>query len=165
MLRINLDLPLFLDATGTMLAAVLIGPWIGGLVGLMTNVIYGIIYCTNSVPFGVVNFGIGLLTGYLVIALKGYHRWYAPLLIGCIIALFTPLMSAPIATYLFGGITAHGIDKFVVALVDSGNSMLSSAFWGRLPTSFIDKLLSAYMVYGIILIWPKLTNRHISADV
>jgi energy-coupling factor transport system substrate-specific component len=163
-LQIYLELPLFLDTIGTMLAAVLIGPWIGGLVGLMTNVIKGIFYTTTSLPFGLVNFGIGLITGYLVIIFKGYERWYAPLLVGCVIALLTPLMAAPIATYVFGGITAHGIDKFVVAFIDSGNTILSSTFLGRLPTSFIDKLLSAFIVYGIIRVWPKLTNRRTLSD-
>lgn len=163
-LQIYLELPLFLDATGTMLAAVLIGPWIGGLVGLLTNVIKGICYTTTSLPFGLVNFGIGLIVGYLVIILKGYQRWYAPLMIGCVIALAAPLMAAPIATYMFGGITAHGIDKFVVVFIDSGNTILSSTFLGRLPTSFIDKLLSAFIVYGIIRVWPQLTNRKSFSD-
>jgi energy-coupling factor transport system substrate-specific component len=142
--------PLFLDTTGTMLSAILIGPWIGGLVGLLTNTLQGIFHTPLSLPFGIVNLSIGLTTGYIVIYLKGFQRWYSPLVVGIITGLLAPLIAAPIVTYLFGGITTHGVDKFVVALVDSGSSILSSAFWGRLPYSFADKLISAYIVFFLI---------------
>lgn len=141
---------LFLDSIGTMLSAVLIGPWVGGLIGLLTNTLKGLFYTTVSIPFGIVNLAIGVATGYIVLLLKGYCRWYAPLVVGTVAAILAPLIAAPIATYLFGGITSHGIDKFVTALFDSGSSILSSAFWGRIPYSFADKLISAYIVFILV---------------
>lgn len=148
---------LFLDSIGTMLSAVLIGPWVGGIIGLLTNTLKGLFYTTVSIPFGIVNFGIGVSTGYIVILLRGYGRWYAPLVVGSAASLLAPLMAAPIATYLFGGITSHGVDKFVTAFFDSGRSLLSSAFWGRIPYSFVDKLISAYIVFILVkcLFWLK----------
>lgn len=157
------DLPLFLDAPGTILAAVMIGPWIGGLVGLLTNILKGIFYTTHSLPFGLVNFGIGVIAGYMTIYLKGYQRPHAPLLVGITTAFAAAIMAAPIATYLFGGITAHGIDKFVVALVDSGQSVLSSTFWGRIPNSLVDKIISAYMVFFIVKAWPQDAEKSTNA--
>lgn len=153
------QLPLFFDSIGTMLAAVLIGPWIGGLVGLISNILRGLFYSTLAIPFGLVSLGIGIITGYLMVYIKDYRRPLAPLLVGVVIAIATPLMAAPIATYLYGGITVHGIDKFVVALMDSGYSIFSSAFWGRLPWSFVDKVLSAYAVYLIIKLCPKVADK------
>ncbi len=154
-----LGLPVFFDAVGTMLAAILIGPWIGGLIGLMTNLLSGLFHSSLSIPFGFVNMGIGIITGYLMILIKDYRRPLAPLLVGTVIAIATPLMAAPIATYMFGGITVHGVDKFVVALMDSGQSILSSTFWGRIPYSFVDKILSAYMVFLIIKVWPDIVAK------
>ena len=153
------DLPLFLDAPGTILCAVMIGPWIGGLVGLVTNILKGIFYTTHSIPFGVVNFGVGVIAGYMTIYLKGYQRPITPLLVGVATAFSAAILAAPIATYIFGGITAHGIDRLVVALVESGQSVLSSAFWGRIPYSFVDKLLSAYMVFFIIKAWRGVSDK------
>ncbi|MDT8444788.1 MAG: hypothetical protein RQ722_10865 [Desulfuromonadales bacterium] len=153
------NLPLFLDATGTMLAAILIGPWIGGLLGLMTNLLTGLFHSSLSIPFGLVNLGIGIITGYLMILIKDYRRPLAPLLVGTVIAIATPLMAAPIATYMFGGITVHGVDKLVVALMDSGQSILASTFWGRIPFSFLDKILSAYTVFLIIKVWPDIAAK------
>lgn len=144
--------PLFLDSIGTMVSAILVGPWIGGVVGLLTNTLKGLVYSTLSIPFGLVNFGIGVATGYTVILLKGYHRWYAPFIVGVITAILAPLLAAPIATYLFGGITSHGIDKFVAALIGGGNSILGSAFWGRIPWSFVDKIISAYVVFILLIL-------------
>lgn len=148
-----------------MLSAILINPWIGGLVGLLTNTLQGIFYSPISLPFGMVNLSIGLVTGYMVIYLKGFHRWYSPLVVGLATGLLAPLIAAPIATYLFGGITAHGIDKIVVALVDGGNSILSSAFWGRLPYSLADKLISACTIF-VLIKWLAIarTQRGESCD-
>jgi energy-coupling factor transport system substrate-specific component len=141
---------LFLDSVGTILSAILLGPWIGGLVGLLTNSIQGLVYTSVAIPFALVNCGIGIVSGYLALLLKGYHRWYAPLLIGSVAAILAPILAAPIATFLFGGITAHGTDKIITALIDSGNSALGSAFWGRIPASFADKLFAAYLAFFLI---------------
>jgi len=150
-----MNVPLFLDAIGTMLSAVFLGPWIGGVLGLMTNIIKGIAYTPHSIPFAPVNFAIGILTGYLTIYAKDFRRPLIPLAIGGIVGLATPVLAAPIAAYLFGGITAHGIDKYVVALFNSGQSILSSAFWGRIPYSLVDKIGSAFLVYGIVHGWKQ----------
>lgn len=154
--------PLFLDTTGTMLSAVLLGPWVGGLIGLLTNTLQGIIHTPVSIPFGIVNMGVGLTAGYIVKHFKGYRHWYVPLTVGLTTGLIAALLAAPIAAYLFGGITGHGVDKIVVALADGGRTIISSAFLGRLPYSFADKLISAYAVYVIIRLWP--TYRALASE-
>lgn len=155
---------LFFDTMGTMLSAVLIGPWFAAMVGLLTNAIKGLYATPLSIPFGIVNAAIGLTTGYLVIRMKGYQRWYAPVVVGSATALLAPLLAAPIATWLYGGITSHGIDKFVTALFDSGHSILNSAFWGRIPWSFVDKLVSAYFVFALLKIAFRSTTSSDTSD-
>ncbi len=148
------DLPLFFDTIGTLLSAVLVSPWIGGLVGLLTNTLKGMFFTTLSIPFGLVNLVVGIVAGYLVVWFKDFERWYVPLIIGCVVAVIAPLVAAPIAAYLFGGMSAHGIDRFVASFVAGGHSVLSSAFWGRLPLSFVDKLISIYFVYFLVFFCP-----------
>lgn len=161
-IAIFFDLPVFLDSTGTILSAVLIGPWIGGLVGLMTNILKGFFRATHEIPFGIVNMGIGVITGYLMIVIKDYRRPMAPFVVGGVLSIATPLMAAPIATYLYGGITAHGVDKIVVSMMDSGQSILSSTFWGRIPYSFVDKMISAYVVFFVLLVWQVAAKERFS---
>lgn len=43
MLAGALKLPIFLDSIGTMLSAVLLGPWLGALTGLLSNVFQGLL--------------------------------------------------------------------------------------------------------------------------
>lgn len=161
MILSNLFAPnLFLDTTGTILAATLLGPWFGALVGLLTNTIEGIAYSSVAIPFALVNCGVGIASGYLAILLKGYQRWYAPLLVGSVAAVMAPLLAAPIATYLFGGITAHGTDRLIAALVGSGHSVLAGAFWGRIPASFSDKLLAAYLAFILFKFISHAFNSH-----
>ena len=40
----TLKLPVFMDSIGTMLAALLMGPWVGMSTGLCTNLIWGLMF-------------------------------------------------------------------------------------------------------------------------
>ena len=59
----GLRLPFYLDTIGTILVAMLCGPWVGAVAGLVTNLILGI---TNPIffPFAIVNIAVGLVTGF-----------------------------------------------------------------------------------------------------
>ena len=60
-----LKLPIFLDSLGTMLVAVLCGPWIGGLTGLITNLLWGLIQGPTAAFFAPVAAIIGVAAGLL----------------------------------------------------------------------------------------------------
>lgn len=45
-----LNLPLFLDSTGTLLAAVVLGPWLGAATGFVSNLIIGLMVTPISIP-------------------------------------------------------------------------------------------------------------------
>ena len=148
-----LKLPLFLDTIGTMLSAVLLGPWPGALAGLLTNVFQGIISGPTTIPFGIVNAVIGLIVG--AIALKrGFEDYFTPLLIGIILAVAAPLIGTPIAVYLCGGLTGGGVDILYGIILGSTDRIFSSAFLARIPTNLIDKALSAYLVMLIFRSLP-----------
>ena len=52
---------IFLDTVGTFFGAVLLGPWYGALIGLLTNVIQGVITNPKDIPFALVNIAIGII--------------------------------------------------------------------------------------------------------
>src|SRR5690349_4943881 len=59
----HLGLPLFLGRFGTVLAGVLGGPWAGGLVGALSNVIYGLAIHAESLPYAPGNLVTGVFAG------------------------------------------------------------------------------------------------------
>lgn len=150
----TLKLPLFLDSIGTMLAAVLLGPWLGALAGLLTNVFQGIITSPTSIPFGIVNAVIGLVVGFIALK-RGFTDYITPLIVGAILAVLAPMIGTPISVYMFGGVTGGGIDILYGILLESSGRIFSSAFLARVPTNFLDKTISAYLVVLIFKSLPK----------
>src|SRR3712207_1190095 len=67
-----LNIPfLFLDTIGTVLGAVVLGPFWGALIGGCTNLVLGVISGPTNIPFALVNIVLGLIVGF-VACKKGF---------------------------------------------------------------------------------------------
>ena len=66
-----IGIPLYMDTLGTVLAAALIGPVPGMIVGLLSNVITGLIYSVQDIPFALVNVVVGLIVGLVMSLVEG----------------------------------------------------------------------------------------------
>ena len=98
-----LKLPVFLDSIGTVLVAVLCGPWAGALTGALSNVIWGIAIDPGAFPWWPVAAMIGYMAGRM--AQWGFFKtWWKVVVTGFVVALTAAIVSTPIAVYLFGGI-------------------------------------------------------------
>ena len=150
----TLKLPIFLDSIGTILAAILLGPWIGMLTGLVTNLLWGLISGPVAAAFAPVAMVIGLVAG--LCARKGMFRSLAGALVaGVLITVFVTLVATPIRTYLFGGVTGSGAD-FVVAYLNAvGKKLLQSVAWTVMGTNLIDKVVSAVITWAIVKQLPE----------
>lgn len=150
-----LHIPLiFLDTLGTIFGAVLLGPFHGVLIGLVTNVVQGILTNPRDIPFALVNMAIGLVVG--LVARK--FRFTLPVAIatGLALAVIAPLIGTPIAVGIYGGLTGGGTDLLFLWLLKSGNSIFTSAFIPRITGNLVDKVACAALV-AIIL--PKFPPR------
>ena len=58
-----LQLPVWMDAFGTVLAAYVLGPACGAMVGVSVNIIYGIIYSWTYMLYGMVSVIVGIIVG------------------------------------------------------------------------------------------------------
>lgn len=145
----TLKLPIFLDSIGTMLTAVIMGPWIGAMTGFLSNLLQGIFTDPINIPFGIVNAVIGLVVGFLALK-RGFEDYVTPLIAGLTLSVLAPIVGTPIAVYLFGGVTGGGVDLLYTVLLKAGNEIFASAFLARVPANLIDKLISAYLIMAII---------------
>lgn len=145
----TLKLPIFLDSIGTMLTAVILGPWIGALTGFLSNLLQGLFTDPVNIPFGIVNAVIGLVVGFLALR-RGFEDYVTPLIAGLILSVLAPIIGTPIAVYLFGGVTGGGVDLIYAVLLKAGNEIFASAFLARVPANLVDKLISAYLIMAIV---------------
>jgi hypothetical protein len=105
---------------------------------------------TTNVIIFVVALIAGAALGYLVIRDAGYAG-VAGLLTGLIAA----VVSAPIAAYVFGGVTGSGTDVLVAAFQASGAGILASAFAQGTVSDPFDKLTSFMVVWLIVQSLPN----------
>lgn len=149
-----LKLPVFFDTIGTILAALLMGPWVGMLTGLCTNLIWGLVSGPVAAAFAPVSMAIGLSAGFL--GRRGLFR-SLPLAVlsGVLVTVVVTLVATPIRTYLFGGVTGSGAD-FVVAYLNAvGQKLIQSVAWAVVGTNLIDKVLSCAIAWGIVKGLPR----------
>jgi energy-coupling factor transport system substrate-specific component len=220
----TLRLPIYLDSIGTVLTGALLGPWVGLITGLLSNVIWtligldayayafapvagaigllagfagragffqrssprwlsaiiggvflfaltlfvmlfinssvdadgntvlptaGELFAQNPIVF-IVAIVAGLAAGYFVLKNAGYAG-----LAGLVTGVIAAIVSAPIATYLFGGVTGAGTDALVAAFRASGQGILASAFAQGTVSDPFDKMTSFMVVYLIVQSLPR----------
>ncbi len=93
---------------------------------------------------------IGAAIGYFVLQNAGYAG-----LVGLVTGVVAAIVSAPIAAYVFGGITGAGTDALVAAFRASGAGILQSAFAQGTVSDPFDKMTSFMIVYLIIQSLPQ----------
>ncbi|XER09429.1 hypothetical protein SRRS_50560 [Sporomusa rhizae] len=149
----TLKIPLlFLDTLGTILGAVMFGPFWGGAIGLITNIIQGILTNPKNIPFAVVNLAIGIIVGY--IARRYTFTWKTALLTGLLVSVVAPLIGTPIAIWVYGGLTGGGTDLLFLWLLKSGQKIFTAAFIPRITGNIVDKVACALLVASLVRYFP-----------
>ena len=150
----SVKLPIFLDSIGTVLAAVLMGPWVGALTGLVTNLIWGLLTSPVAAAFAPVAMVIGITAGFL--AKKGMFKSIGGVIIsGIVVTIFVTIVATPIRTYLFAGVTGSGADFFVAYLSAVGNNLLESVAVTVIASNLADKVVTCALVWLILKRLPS----------
>ena len=151
-----LKLPIFLDSIGTVLVAVICGPWAGLLTGVVTNVVGGILLDPFFMPFAPVAAVIGLVAGFL--ANGGmFKNWWKSALAGVIITVAVVIVAAPIRVIVFGGITPNTVGAITSLLVASGQDLIQSVLEATFLSNLADKVGTALIVFGLLKAFPVRT--------
>lgn len=149
-LAILLRIPLYLDSIGTVLVGALAGPLAGALTGILSNVLWAIIFSNPTLfPFSIVAGLIGLAAG--VAGSRGAFKsllW--TIVAGILTGIMAALVSAPIAYYVFGGVTGAGTDVIVAAFQAMGASVLQAALGQGIVSDPLDKTISFIIVWLIL---------------
>ncbi|ATO50806.1 MULTISPECIES: membrane protein [Brevibacillus] len=150
-----LKLPLWLDAIGTVLASLLAGPIIGGLSGLINNIIYGLTVDPISFVYALTSLCMGLVAGAM--AFKGWiNSWGKAAVVGLTVGVTAVLISTPLNVWFWGGQTGNLWGDIVFASVmNKTQSIWLASFLDELVVDVPDKLLTVLVAYGIYRVLPK----------
>jgi energy-coupling factor transport system substrate-specific component len=154
-----LKIPLYLDSIGTVLVAVLVGPWSAVICGSAANLLAAAFGNPSMVFFIPVVAVIGAFTGF--VARKGWFRkWYLVVIGGILQGALAALVSAPISAYLFGGVMMAGTDFLVLYFRSVGNTLLNSVMYQGFTSDPADKVVSYLIVFFLTKNLPhRLLNR------
>lgn len=148
--------PLYLDSIGTIFSAMVLGPHIGALVGLATNLITGILISKENFLFAVVNVLIGLTAG-IMLHTKNIN-FKTIFLAAIVVSIISSIMGNMVSIYFFGGITDGGVGHITQTIIALGQGIPTAAFAAGLYTNFADKILSFMVAFFIIyLLQDKLS--------
>lgn len=150
-----LRLPVYLDMIGTAISAIVLGPWWGALVGVLTNGGSALISGPVSIPFAIVNVVGALIWGYGVRSWKLGRTVPRFFLLNVIVALACTIVAAPIIVMVFGGATGNGADALTGTFLAVGQNLVTSVFSSNILTSLADKIIGGFVALAIIEALPK----------
>ncbi|CCW41666.1 TPA: ECF transporter S component [Streptococcus agalactiae] len=159
-LALFLRLPIYLDTIGTLLIAVILGPWyaastafLSALINWMTTDIFSLYYS----PVAIV---VAIITGILI---KRNCKPSSLLWKSLIISLPGTIIASVITVILFKGITSSGSSIIAQFLHGIGLDMTSSLILVQVGTDYIDRLISLILVFSTITLLikhsPNLINQ------
>lgn len=153
-----LKLPIFLDSIGTIICALLAGPWVALFSGLLTNLLWGLLSGSIAAAFAPVAMMIGLSAGLLARA-GGFRTLPRVILSGVVITFALMIIAVPIRTYLFAGTTGSGADFFVAYFHAVRDNLLESVAITVLGANIADKITSALIAWLLVRQLPERVQR------
>lgn len=135
-----LNLPIFLDSVGTILAAILGGPLVGAVTGFL-GVLSISLFAPSAVVWSLQAGAIGAITGLL--AMAGWFRGLGRTTASTLVIIVASVAGSSIISYLvFGGFDGYGIGVVRAVLVNSGMPLTLAIFITSLVAEVIDKTIS-----------------------
>jgi energy-coupling factor transport system substrate-specific component len=147
-----LGLPLFMDTIGTLISTAAFGFWPGMVTAFTTHgwaeLLRGITGETFSFPWVICSF-TSVITLDILIRLDLFKTFFHAIIATILITLANSISGAFVAVIFFSGITLHPVDYIATAFLSIGESLLSSAFWARIPINMIDKGIAVFITFGL----------------
>ncbi|MCC8147207.1 MAG: hypothetical protein LIO93_12415 [Bacteroidales bacterium] len=144
-----LNMPLYIDSIGTILATLLFGWKKGAIVGVLGFVILTIFNHPFAVYFSLTQVIIALYIDY-----AGRKGWFKNALstigTGVILGVITAIASAPVNILVFEGATGNGAALLTSFFVQLGNQVVQSIFFAGFSIEPFDKIIQCLITYFVL---------------
>ncbi len=153
-----IKLPIYLDSVGTFIAAALGGWLYGATVGIL-GVLASAVIITPTAPAYA---GTAIVIAFCVSRFVRYRflRSLPVTIVGSlIIGVIAAIVSAPVTTYLYGGVSLAGADAVTAFFKAMGHTLLESVILGGIATDPIDKLATGLIALTLLRTLPNRVYR------
>lgn len=151
-LALFLRLPIYLDTIGTLLIAVILGPWYAASTAFLSALINWTTTDIFSLYYSPVAIVVAIITGILI---KRNCKPSSLLWKSLIISLPGTIIASVITVILFKGITSSGSSIIAQFLHGIGLDMTSSLILVQVGTDYMDRLISLILVFSTITLLKK----------
>lgn len=155
----HLKLPVYLDATGTLVVTVFMGIPAGIATGVSSSLLGGLLI-NPMVPYYTGTLVALAIVGG-VMAKRGFFRSLPRVILtGILLGIVAGIVSAPITIKLFGGATGTGVDILTAFQLATGKSIAKSVFATNFFTEPLDKTLQCLIVFWLIKSLPRTLRNY-----
>ena len=148
-------LPLWLDCFGTVIAAFVLGPVSGAVVGLAANVIAGIFGMSHQL-YGITGVAVGLIVGFAA-RKKRFETLFNTMAVCTLVAVVSVAISTPLNFILRDGMTSNRWGDGVISVLEEGRlPTVLACILGQLYLEFLDKVLTLVCLFAGIHLWRKI---------
>lgn len=150
-----LKLPIYLDAIGTILAALLLGWRAGVIVGVLSFLLAAAVINPVYIWFCGTQAVIAIYVALVANWLRGFASTWRAALSGIGLGVVTGIVSAPVIVLVFGGVAGSGRDLLTATLIGTGEQVFKAVILSGAASEPFDKLLQVLAAYLIIRSLPK----------
>lgn len=163
-LAVEWNLPLWLDAVGTVMAAYAYGPICGAIIGLTNNIIFGFTDYISYI-YGITSVMIGVSVG-LIAKRKLFDSMFHTLSAGMLIALISVAVSTVLNVIFYKGMTGNlWGDGVIHYLIERGFPNIVSYIAGEFYIDFIDKCVTLVFLYYMLRLFRYLRSKKQSEHI
>lgn len=149
-----LNLPIYMDSIGTIIATLLLGWKRGAIVGVLGFVITSIFIN----PFAIYFIGTQVVIA-LVVDFFAKRAWFSNVwkvaLSGIGLGIITAIVSAPVIIMVFQGATGNGAALVTSFFAKMGNQIVNSVFLSGFSIEPIDKGVQCLIAFFVLKSIPK----------
>ena len=149
-----LRLPIYLDSTGIVLASLLLG-WRAGVSCAVLTCLVGFFVVNPFLPYFT---GTAVVIALVVDQLRRWNMYRSTVLTfvsALILASAAALTSAPVAAFVFGGVTTSGSDLITAFFLATKRSLLDSVMLSQFTSEPVDKTIVTFVAIAVIRALPK----------
>ncbi len=149
-----LNLPIYMDSIGTIIATLLLGRRSGSIVGVLGFVITSIFINPLAIYFIATQIVIALVVDFFA-KLGWFSKIWKVVLSGIGLGITTAIASAPVIILVFQGATGNGAALVTSFFVQMGNQIVNSVFLSGFSIEPIDKVIQCLLAFFILKSIPK----------
>ncbi len=137
------------NSIGTILTGIIAGPWVGAVVGLIQNILFGLTVDPIYLPYAIVNVAFGIAAG-LIARAGWFEKWYKVIYAGLVIIAIGVLLSAPINVFFFGGVPEQAGAALAWGYLRAiGVGLWQSVFAVSIFRELGDKMITVFVAFFI----------------